>query len=77
MSLFSRLKRLWELSGTLETQRFHAAPELFTTNDDGGIVPLVVKPFRPATVLPDDPIEVFPPETPEPTDVKETDAETR
>jgi hypothetical protein len=60
MGLLSRVKRLWELSGTTDEPH-----PLLTTTESGGVVPLTIREFRPATVVPDDPIDLFPPELPE------------
>jgi hypothetical protein len=63
MGLLSRVKRLWELSGETEAEYpqyvEHLKGPAFAVVEDE-----VRKPIRPATVVPDDPIELFPTEEP-------------
>lgn len=80
MSLISRVKRLWELSGTRSPTVGDLVPPLpdfvftYTGNEPmtqataGAIEPgraMTIAPRRMATIVADDPLDVFPSEDPE------------
>jgi len=76
MSLFSRLKRLWEVSGeppmpvewaaflTRQTRSDHP-PTVATTGPGELVIEPVLPVKRMATIVQDDPLDVFPSEDPE------------
>jgi hypothetical protein len=71
MSLLSRIKRLWELSDTKGTfLTYDGVMPMFTTHDAAldpgffapGEVREVESPRRMATIVPDAPLDIFPPD---------------
>ncbi len=77
MSLVSRVKRLWELSGTPELTYGDLLPPLYVSDSEpisqvttgeleaGEVVIFTPAPRRMATVVQDDPLDAFPAEDPD------------
>lgn len=58
MTFFKRLQRLWKLSDEPRTSLTHEEV-------DEALVELFKKPLKPATVIQDDPLDIFPSDNPD------------